>query len=176
MLDKISYKSKVWLLLACFVLMLILVYQLAIKSTLIARQQFKELKQKEQYMQTAPAQIVDLEQKLVKVNAMISSSEKENKNLHELILEKIGIYCQEHRLTIREYPQSHNFDQHEYILETNRITIEGSFIRLLKLLHYLEVGENIGRVMSVQFKGFFDRKLKRDRLQMTLFIQSISKK
>lgn len=174
MFGKLTAKQQVILLIAAFFAGLLLIYSIAIKSTIKTKNTYRDLKEKARMMEYAPGKIDELQKQLVRVNNMISSSVQAETDLHQQLLGIISSYCQKNRLVIKEFPEIHSYARNDLSIETNMIVIEGGFIKLLKLLYMLETKKQLGKIASVDFSSYFDRKSKHYKLTMKLFIQNIN--
>ena len=174
MFGKLTAKQQVILLIAAFFAGLLLVYSVAIKSTVNAGNTYRDLKGKARMMEYAPEKIVELQKQMVSINNVISSSVQSESDLHQQLLGVISSYCQKNRLVIKAFPEIHSYARNDLAIETNMIVIEGGYIKLLKLLYMLETQKQFGKIASVDFSSYFDRKSKRYKLTMKLYIQNIN--
>ena len=76
-------------------------------------------------------------------------------------------------MTLSEFPEANIVEDETNKLETLTITAQGSFIDLLKLLHFLEHQNQVGRISAVQFYTQFDHKNQLSRLYSKIYIQNI---
>ena len=131
------------------------------------------MKDQLEIVENAPQQIASLETKIEEIEQVIGKNFNAGCDIQQQILEKISNYCIENKLVVKEFPKKLSSYDQQYMIETNRVVIEGSFTGLLKLLHFLEQDKQIGRVVSVDFQTNQDFKTKRTILTMSIFIQNI---
>ncbi len=94
-------------------------------------------------------------------------------DVQSAILEKTGHFCQQHQLTLKSFPKTHYYKDKDYLVMTNKLVVEGEFIKILKLIYLFEQKFQLGKIISVQFDKERDRKTKRMKLYGSLFIQNV---
>ncbi|MCK4661794.1 MAG: hypothetical protein KAT68_02930 [Bacteroidales bacterium] len=175
MFNKLTYKNKFVLLIAGFFIFLFIVYSFAIKKTINTKKQNKEIEKQLIIINDAPAKIADYELQLKKIENIIGEKIILGQDVHELLLERVSKYCQDNRLILRELPMVHKFNQNDYTIETSVVVIEGTYLKLLKLLFALETEKIFGKITSANFKSYKDFKTRKIRLTLTIYIQNIKK-
>jgi len=174
MLNKLTYRKKIYLLLTGFVVFLFIAYSLSIKSTFELASQCSVYEEQLEFVKDAPLKIAAL-QKEIDIKEQILGRSNAGDEFQENLLKQITGFCQKNQLILREYPQVHNYIQQEYNIETNEIVIEGQFIKLLKLLYALEQEYKLGKVVSAKFMSKKDFKTNQMKLTLTIYVQNIKK-
>ncbi|MFK5855100.1 MAG: hypothetical protein QM503_03140 [Bacteroidota bacterium] len=123
-----------------------------------------------------PHQISILQSKLNDISGTIESSkEGQSINKRNLIIDMISNYCDTHSLIISELNPPIIKVESSFTIETNVIKTEGSFNNLLKLINNLEKEKSFGKVISIKFATYLNRKLKKKVLFSEIYIQNITK-
>jgi len=109
----------------------------------------------------------------------LDSKFMENKIRHEsfqnLLLDEISEYCKDHEIIVTLFPETHYFNDKEFVIQTVNFTSAGSFEDLLGLAFYLEQQKRIGRVASVEFQNTKNNKSDKMDLKLTMYIQLVTK-
>lgn len=174
MFKNITYKKKLIILLAGFVIFLFVAYSLSIKNTFELADQCEAYETQLDFVKDAPVKIAQLQKELDSKEQLLGRNLSETE-FQEQLLQKISSHCSKNDLVIRELPQVHTYRQHEYEIETYTTVIEGSYVRLLKLLYAMEQEYRIGKVVSAKFISKKDFKTNRLRLTLSMYIQNIKK-
>jgi hypothetical protein len=171
MKNKISYTQLIKYLPYGFVLLLLLIYYIAIKNTLVLKAECSKLIKEKTLEQGAPTEILTLKNKLFEINQIIGNVGDENET--DPLLEFISSQNKNNRSKLIDYQPSHFNKNKLFLVETRIAKFEGSYINLLKLLYNFEQNFKAGKVVSVSFETV--QKLNNDRLglTMTIYIQSI---
>ncbi|MBN2520927.1 MAG: hypothetical protein JXB17_10510 [Bacteroidales bacterium] len=172
-LQKLTYKNKLIVLITGFIIALIIVYSMALSETNKIAREYKNIKAKLDSIQTAPKQIQLLETRLARIDKLLGSNYQEDIDQQEILLEQVSQYCNSKNIILKEFPGVHSAQLNDYIIETYFFTVEGPFIKLLKLLYSLEINYSFGKINSIEFKTYRNIKQKKDVLRMTVFVQNI---
>ncbi len=176
MFKNLAYKKKINYLVIGSIILLIATYSLSIKKTL------GEIKKKHQYeeqleaIKEAPKEISVLRQRLDKYQNIIGSNSGVDSDPQEIILEHVSNYCTDNDIIIRTFPKPFVYHKSNYVIETYSLLLDAGFHDLLGLVHYIEKEVTIGKITSVDFFLKRDYKLQKDRLNMTLYFQTIKTK
>lgn len=173
MFKHITYKKRLLLLIAFGIIALVLSYLIAFSATINLKHDLNNLDLKLEKLEQAPGQIEMMENKLTVLNDKIGESHVNIPDFQIQMLDKISSYCTQNELILKEFPKAHSWQENNYQFITGYATIEGSFIALLRLLHQLETSYNSGRIASVSFVSKEDRRIKKTRLTMSVYIQTI---
>ncbi len=169
-----SYKRKLILLVFGSLMLILMIYGLAIKKTMILRSEYKDLANQLSTVTNAPVQIENLKQKLVSIDGIIGANINDNYVLKEQILNHCGEYCNKNNLVIKDFPEIHSFSHENYQIETSKIVIQGEFIDVLKLIYMFENQYKIARVVSVNFHTEKNIRTKQKFLETDIYFQNVN--
>lgn len=173
MFNQLTYKRKNQLLIAAVVLTVYLMYSLAIKNTLMAYTQYNDNKAQLALAVNAPAKAKQLEQELEQINEKIGNQNINGKNTEQALLDLITNYCQNNRLTLREFPEAQLSQQGDLLIETNQFVVEGGFASLLNMVYVLEQKNKLGKIAGVRYQLKKDIQTKEMALTATVYLQNI---
>jgi hypothetical protein len=173
MFANLTYRLKFILLAAGFVLFLIVSYNLAFKKTFRLKSECTEIEARLEQSKNAPQQIAMIKAKLEEIDRKVGGKSIDQINLEELIIEHISSFCKLNDLVLKEYPGIHNYSQQDYTTETCKLTVEGSFIKLLKLAYGIEQDFSYGKVSSLNFYTEKNYKTKKVELLLEIYVQNI---
>ena len=168
----LKYKQRVYLLLGLLFVFLIISYKMAFKNTIDLGRQCKVFKEKLENIQSAPLKIQGLKEEIALLDNIIGNT-NDTMQVQDLLLESITIYCENNTITLKDFPKTHTIIDEDYVVETSKLVIEGSFVNILKLVYMFETNFNIGKVASVSFELKNERSRRKPRLESTIFIQNI---
>ena len=94
-------------------------------------------------------------------------------NIHLCTIKDFDDFCAKNKLTLSEFPEANIIEDENNRLETLTISAQGTYIGLLKLLHFLEHQNQVGRISSVHYYSQFDHKNQITRLFAKIYIQNI---
>lgn len=95
-------------------------------------------------------------------------------NKRNILIEKISEFSEMHRINVIEMPPSHLLDKEGYLIETNMIKLQGSFIGIVTTVHKLEKEKFIGRILSIRYYALTNRITKSRELFAEIFVQNIT--
>jgi hypothetical protein len=170
--DNLTYRKKNEYLLIGVLVFAVLVYLLAISKTLDLWQQNKELEIQLAKVAHAPSQIKTLEAKLAAYDATLGSFVVEDNDSQEELVRVANEFCQRNHLILREVPEHIIEEEKDLEIITTRITAQGDFGNLLKMLHYFEKNK-MARVASAKFEKTEDFKTRKTYLALHLLLQNI---
>jgi hypothetical protein len=173
MIRGLTWKRKNQLLLIGAVLLLWVVYNFALSRTLETRAACIVLQQRIDSAGTAPDQLAALKREFANFQTE-TGVEDTSDELHEYLLGIVTTYCAANNLVLRNFTQPIHLRQQEWKIDDHPLTIQGSFIGLLKLLHHLEQ-EPRSSVISSEFRSRRDPKTQELSLSLVLYIQTIQK-
>lgn len=173
MKQKITYKNRLIYLLISAGLFAIILYNIAISDTITISSENTRLETQIIENIDAPKQIQSIKQKLYKIDLLIGNKTQEEIDVHQLLLESITSFNYNNRLVLQDFPQPFILTKDGYETKTAKVTIEGGFINLLKLVHFLEQNHKIGKVVSVDFESIKKSNNTKKELHSTIYIQNI---
>lgn len=169
-----NYKKKYIYLLISAAIFAILIYAIAIKQTLQVRKSMKAGTTRLEQVEDAPRQIKILENRLSELTSCLGDRDNQAQ-VHEGIHEFVGKYCQNKRITFYDFPPIHLYQRSGYLLETNRVIVEGRFLVLLQLLNELEKRKEFGKIISIKFYTEEQVMTKSRKLYLEMYLQNIKK-
>ena len=171
--DKI--KKKVVYTSLITVLILIVSYQFSFKKTILLFNEYKLMLDERSNAHNLPDKLLKLQNELDNIAGTIESSNGEVSNKRNLIINRVSNFCDSNSLIVSELTPSLVKEENTFTIETNTIVTEGSFTNLVKLLNNLEQEKSFGKVISVRFATYLNRKTKKKNLFSEIYIQNITK-
>ena len=175
MLQRLKYKHRFYLLIIGFVFFLIISWKLALKNIFVLNNECKTINEQLLAAENAPEQILKYQKQLQIIESRIGKNITLNKNINQLLLEKVSRYCKKNNIRFYELPQAHTIQDDIFIIETNKVVLEGSYTKLLKLLYQLETEKCYGKIISANFESEIDLRTNRIQLYLTIYLQNIIK-
>lgn len=171
MILTLSYQQKLKILPFAFLAITLLVYWIAVSGTVELNKTCKGLQRQMISVDVAPRQIDSLASRLKELNRLTGNNLAGEGT--DPLLNFISTQTGSSNKLINYLPL-HFFRNQPYLIETRVAVFEGSFRNLLEFLFALEKGYPSGKVVSVEFKIETNLKTEKNRLLMTLYIQSIT--
>lgn len=175
MFKRLSHQGRFYVLLLVIFLLGLLTYQLAIKVTLRIKQESEQILEQINRADNTQIELGALKKRLDTLGKIIGSSQDEEFNSQEKLMESTSRFCTTYELGMKEIASSHYFRVYNYNLETNRITVIGNFTQMVKMLDELEKHNVLGMVKSCDFFITTDPRTKVKTLNATIYVQSIKK-
>jgi Tfp pilus assembly protein PilO len=176
MLKDLTYKKKLRVLAIGFAGMLFIVYSFALKKTLEVKADCEAKQEKLTLSKNLNEEVVSLKKQLAEMDNVIGEMPDTSKKVMDNLLENITAYCSENNCTLKEIPGTHKAKDANFEIESNLITVQGSFHDLLGLVYLLEQKKKTGgRVSSVQYYSKKDYASKKISLYLTLTVQHYKK-
>lgn len=168
-----SYKQKYKILIALLVVSSIVVYKLTFSKTLYAYFSSQDLKKKAMSIQNAPEKIAGLQKQIASFDAIIGGNSNDTVEIRNHILKLSGTYCASHHLTIIGFQPPVENVRTGFVVETNILTIEGSFVDIVGFVNQLESKWKVGKVISTRFFSYMDLKSREKSLRAQIYIQKV---
>ena len=153
---------------------LLLAYNLSIKSTVSLMHACEKTETKVLLAENASDKILSLQQQLKVLNQRIGTNISKGVDYQDFLLDEVSAYCNENSLVFRDMQYTHQVNKGSYQIQTNFLSVEGSFIPLLKLIYNLETNYNTGQIVSVCFESKKEVKTKKTRLFVHVYYQNIN--
>lgn len=173
MLKNVTYKLKLIYLGIGFIVFLFFSFKLAINRTRELKKQCNSYELKLSQLKNAPQQIAIIKSKLSEIDKSVGGKNIDQINFEELIIEHVSSYCKVNNIVLKEYPGIHTYSQQDYSTETCKITVEGSFNKLLRLAYGIEQNFSYGKVSSLNFYTEKNYKTKNLELLLEIYVQNI---
>lgn len=167
----VSYRIKNIFLLGFAIVFLFIGYELAIKKTLVLHNECVNLENQINKALKAPQEIIMLKNKLSRLDKTMGSSMKDSINIQQVLLGILGDYCQENKITLKEFPPGIIYTEKGFSIETNVFVVQGQFIKLLNLIYLLEKNNKTGIIPGVKFELGRDIQNKNNILTATIYSQ-----
>jgi len=171
-----TFKKKNQLLIVVAILLVFMIYNFALKKTLLAHSDCTVAEEQILLARNAPAMASQLEKELLQMDAKIGTDSVKNKNSGQELLGLVTNYCQNNQAVLREFPETTITGQEKLTIETNLFIVEGSFSSLISLVYLLEQKAKIGKVSGVHYQLKKDLKSKELVLTATIYLQNVKKK
>jgi hypothetical protein len=170
--EKYSYKKKKLFLLIVFVLLGAVAYKRSFKITLEQLDLNKELKidkvRAENSLQT-------LKQKSIQLNQINSIIGKENVP-NEIVQHSFLNFLQstETDLRVESIEEVYLYNHPDFIINTNKITLNGNYLATTSFIHQFEAKFDVGRLVSIKMSKHMNRASRTDELLTTMYFQNFS--
>jgi hypothetical protein len=171
---KLTYKKKNRALVIITVLSAVLIYEAALKKTIVAYSSCKSLELQVQDANDAPKKMNELQIKNARMDMLLGNGGK-YLDVQESILGIVTNYCHENTLVLEEFPTPMIEKNNGIVIETNVFTIEGGFNKLLNLIYLFEQKYKIGKVVSVIYQVKKENSSSSTKLNVTIYLQNINK-
>ena len=169
----LTYKQKIKLLTIGAMLFLFICYQYALKKTWNVYQEYSQnyinADQSGNYINLIPG----LQYQEKKVVDLINNHTADTINTPKETLAFITFFCKQGRLKLTEYLPMQITENSNFNLATRQISVEGSYMSLLKLLYELENQRFYGRLCSAYFKSTEDPYSHKIILTCTFYLQNL---
>jgi hypothetical protein len=164
-------KNKTILLISGFLIFLVIVYNVALKQTIEIGSQSKNIEKSLQRSNQVYTQRSSLKKEIAEIDSIIGITHKLISS-QEIILNEFVTYCKENRLIVREFPKTHMVNDGDFEIETNVVSVEGTYKELLHLLYFFEHKRLAGKLSSAKFLLNEDIGTHRKYLTLTFYIQN----
>ncbi len=167
-----QYKKRFYLLICGSLIFILFCYKLAFKQTLIEIAIAKENMIKLGTIKDAPIQLELLDKRYYEIGGAFRSGQNGN-NYEVLLLEKANALIKRSTLKITDLPKTEYFRKGGFVINTQQIVIQGSFVELLDFLYSIERDSTIGNISSVDFSRQKIGKSDLYKVKMKIYFQSI---
>ncbi len=172
-LNRLTYREKTRIAVAGFVVFLLISYLYAFEKTLFLFNDNRRLHAALRKADNAPREIMTLERALNNAREHLSGGRGMVARPAENLLEFVSVFCQQHQIILKEFPERVLSQAGDVTLSTQSFTVEGNFKSLVSLVYALEKGSELGRVVSNQYRSHFDVRRKTTILSLTVYIQNV---
>jgi hypothetical protein len=173
LIKHLTYRQKNKYFVYGFLLAVIVVYLLAIRNTVSLWNENSKLSHSILAQQSSQQKFDQIKNRSVELDGQINKYFTDSTSHDELLLKSVSELCQQEKVLLKDMPIIEKSKEGNYHIFTNKITIEGNYHGLLKVLHQLETQRNIGRIASADFKTYVDHKKKKEILMLIIYIQTI---
>ncbi len=175
MFNNYTYKQKNIVLIGMAFLFVPITYFGAIKNTLSLISSCSDLEYKLIEIKDSPRELELIDNQLSEIEMHFGKIDTNQLNYQPYILETVSNYCNSNDLILKEFPEPLLYAEHDFIIETNKITLEGEFTELLKLIYLIEQTKKLGNISSLHFQTFTRtaENVKQTYLSSTIYLQHI---
>jgi len=171
---KLTYHQRLLYTLIGGGIFVIILYNVAISSTVDLMIENNQLEEQIAKNQDAPQRIQKIKKDLKKIEKLIGDNNQTKEvDIHQNLLQLITDNVQENRLILKDFPQPYEIADKGYLTTTALATVEGNFVPLLKLVHFLEVNYKVGKVVAVDFKTTKVLKTRKRKLSSVIYLQNV---
>ncbi|WP_034045103.1 hypothetical protein [Wocania ichthyoenteri] len=167
-----THKSKNILLVAGFIIILTLCYQLAISKTIALKKDYNSLIQEEELFKNTPKQLSLLMQKQKYYNSLLSKYQIKGGSIQNNLLKTVNTYADSNKLRVVSFLEPHISISHDLTIKTYQFTIEGNYNSILKLIHLLEQQTKFGEIINLHFEKKKNFKTNTYYLQAYILLKS----
>lgn len=175
MFKKLTYKQKNKFLIIGSIAFFILSYFVAISKTVDQVSQHFELQEKAELSKKAPEEIKRYKEELQHIEQIFGNNTEDEFLFQDSLLAFVTPFCEHNGILVRSFPAPHKINASGFEIQTTVFVVEGSFIKLLRLVYELEQKHKVGRLAAVDFESEENKKTKQLRLKATLYLQNFKK-
>ena len=159
-------------LLIGFMVLLYLAYLLSFSKTLVARKQYRSVKQEALLLENSSVNLQRLQQKSNYLDSILTSKRIDTKtSFQSNLLTTINHYADTTGLQIVAFDNPHSIDNQGATILTHSMTFRGSFHKITGLIYSLEQEFKLGKIISVRYLKKRDYRLRKDYLEATVLLQ-----
>lgn len=174
MLDRFTYRQRNIGLLAVFLLSCLLVYQLALKQTVELAAACSAKETELETAQDAPQRIALLKAQRQAIENVLGDADH-TMDFQQRLLETVSDFCRDQKLTLSDFPNAVAVVEKGYRIETNAVSVQGSFNKLVRLVYELEQKHHMGKIAAVEFATGRVSRNKPAILTATIYVQNVKK-
>lgn len=171
--NQLTYQQKNKWLLGGALAFLVIVYLLAIRSTVDLYVQEGELEEKLGKAENAPRQIAQLERKLAYWDQIATNLNDSATSVQKELFTNVSKACSAHKVSLRALEFIATEEKESHQIDTYQVMMAGSYRNLLSAVFELENKLGNGILSSLTFEKVQDRYTKKDYLIAKLYIQNI---
>ena len=173
MKKQLTYQQRLLYVLIAGGIFSIVLYNMAIADTVNLAIENADLEQQIAKSQDAPQQIQHLKKKLQQIEQLVGNTDETDIDIHQVLLEAVTGYVQQHGLVLKDFPRPYETIDKGYITKTAKVTVEGDFINLLKLVYFLENNYKVGKVVALDFMATKELRTQKRRLNTIIYLQNV---
>lgn len=161
--------------LAGLFLLVIITWRMALAPTLQLQKDINQLKNKINQLESAPSTIFNLENALKTIESKVGSIS--GKGEENDLIDIVSPYLKKNKnVTLYEIFPTHQVENDNYLIETDRFEFQGDYRQLTSFLHELEQQAGIGRIVSTRFFLMKDQSTRQKQLRLMIYLQRFYKK
>lgn len=169
-----TIKQKNSILLAGFVFMMWVAYQLSFSKTIDLKNQYQVLKKEQQMMRNVSQKLDYLNQQNKHYDAILKSKRiAVGSSFQNNLLKAITSYCKENHLKVITFNKPHIHLKDNASINTYSFVIRGDFTKVNHLIYELEQTYKFGIIKSVHFEKKKNYRHNNYYLDCTILLQQI---
>jgi hypothetical protein len=169
-----SYRNRTIFSVIGMVIVLLFVYQNNISKTIHLYREFNQMSAKLNQNADLELQVTILQKRLRELDKGTFATNTVDSLPQSAMLDIISRVCAQYSLKLYKLGDPILYNQQQYRIELNMITLEGSFMNLTKAIYDLENANTLkANLMSVEYKLVKRYAGKGDRLTATLYLQRV---
>ncbi|MCR9250195.1 MAG: hypothetical protein NXI20_07200 [bacterium] len=169
----LPYRTKNIVLAVGFIVVVVLVYFVSFSRTISLYQENERLIRAESNKGNLPLKIASLNKKIQKTDSLIEISQV---NYQTRLMNTLGDRTKARKVKLTSI-QDESFKQFDGLpYETFKITFQGKFVNLVKLLNDIEGNFGLGIVQSVNFRKVTDKRTKQVSLYLDVYLTRVKSK
>ncbi|MCB0374651.1 MAG: hypothetical protein KDD04_01905 [Sinomicrobium sp.] len=164
-------KTKNIIAVSGFCIALFLCYRFAVSNTLNYRSTYRSLKKEVTLFRDIPEQLAVLTRKEAYYDSLQHSFRIAETSFQNNLLRAVNSAAGTYGFKVIDFNEPHRFKADNLQKNSYSLTVEGSFMSLLKLLHHLEQETKFGEIIHCSLEKKKDYKTRQARLQAQIIIQ-----
>lgn len=168
----LSYRQQLIALVIISLLFLYLLWERRIVDTFTIYEELKASKEQLELASRANDEIIALESEKRLLDKMIGNNDLDNKALQDYLMNELV----SSGLKIDFFPEYYLVQKNGFEFITQQVRFQGTFHQILRTIHTVESDPKGLKVIALRFETKTDRKLKKDLLYATCYIQSVNRK
>ena len=169
-----NYKKRFIYSSGVFLLLSLIAWLGPVSQTLEVKRQKQTMENEMKKLEGAPQRIGFVRRQLGELDQLVGFNDSLHYDQRELFIQLSAIVMN-HAVIIREVPESHLFTNKNMHIETHVFKLEGGYVDLVKSIHEMEQKVKSYHIVSANFYREQDKKTKKLRLIVELYIQGIRK-
>ena len=169
---KLNRKNK--LLVLGVIVMSLLGYFLAVKKSLLLKEEYQALSQRDELAQNVGVRLSILSEKEKNLDSEFNQLNLGATSLQNNLLRVLNEHGMEHGVKMIEFNAPHIVQINETESKTHIFTLDGSYNAILKAIHSLEMQGSFGRITHVDLKKKKDYRNGRSNLQAKVFLEQVN--
>ena len=170
MFENLTYKQRFVALLAIGVLLGFAAYKRSFKLTLDAYDEYSTLSGKLNEIKSSSNTIQELDAEIRYFDNLLGKENMESVLVQQEILNFVT--NKSNSVTVVDLSEVHEVTDNEFVIDTNQLTLEGDFEKLLKMVYEFEKEFPYSRVVNTSFFKKKDFKTKRVKLYAKIIFQN----
>ncbi len=166
---KISLKNK--LLFAGTLLLFLASYKLAIRNSIAALHEYRELTSRSDLTGDIPEKIAILRQKEIYFDSILSKMDLGDTSIQNNLLRVLNQEAMKNEIRVMDFNEPHTFIEDGHRTNTYSFNLKGGYGNILKTIHNIEQKGNFGKVVHLYFEKKKNYRTKESYLEVTVFVQ-----